>query len=133
MSQNGYCRHNDYLFKEKILCVPKCSTRDLLVRETPKGGLMGHFGVQKTLETLPEHFYWPRMKHDVHKFCDHCISCKKAMPHGLYTPLLITDYPWIDISIDFVLGLPQTKNGRDSVFVVVDMFSKMDFSYLARR
>ena len=44
VSQNGYYRHNDYLFKEKRLCVPKCSIRDLLVRETHKGSLMGHFG-----------------------------------------------------------------------------------------
>nr|KYP51637.1 Transposon Ty3-I Gag-Pol polyprotein [Cajanus cajan] len=128
-SENGYYRHNGFLFKANRLCVPKCSIRELLVSESHEGGLMGHFGVQKTLEILQEHFYWPHMKRDVHKFCDHCIICKKAKskvkPHGLYTPLPVPDFPWIDISMDFVLGLPRTKNGKDSIFVVVDRFSKM--------
>ena len=89
-----------------------------MICEARKWVLMGHFGVEKTLNILHEHF-----------FCSNCIVChkrkSKIMHHGLYTPLPIPSSPWTDISMDFVLGLPRSKRGKDSIFMVVNRFSKM--------
>ena len=90
---------------------------------------MGHFGIDKTLSILHEHFFWPNMRKSVEKICSSCISCRQAksrtQPHGLYMPLPVPTNPWVDISMNFVLGLPRTRNRKDSIFVVVDRFSKM--------
>jgi hypothetical protein len=129
IASGKFFRLDGFLFRENKLCVPNCSMRELLVQESHGGGLMGHFGVAKTLAILQDHFYWPHMKRDVERICGRCVTCRQAkskvQPNGLYTPLPIPSEPWIDISMDFVLGLPRTKRERDSIFVVVDRFSKM--------
>ncbi|XP_010530494.1 PREDICTED: uncharacterized protein LOC104807077 [Tarenaya hassleriana] len=119
---------DDYLFRERRLCIPKCSLRDLILQEAHGGALMGHFGVEKTLVMVKEHFFWSHLKRDVERFVARCIICHQAKskthPHGLYLPLPIPFCPWTDLSMDFVLGLPKIQN-KDSIFVVVDRFSKM--------
>ena len=69
------------------------------------------------------------MKRDVERHVQRCTTCiqakSKSNPFGLYMPLPIHHAPWSDISMDFVLGLPRYKHGHDSIFVVVDRFSKM--------
>ncbi|RDX96857.1 Tf2-6, partial [Mucuna pruriens] len=96
----------------KRLCVPRSSIKELLVREAHEDGLMSDFGECKTYETFHAHFYWPYMRRDVHHMYERCLVCK-------------IDKSKIDISLDFVLGLPRFKGGIDSIFVVVDRFSKM--------
>ena len=56
-AHDKFFRHDGFLFQENKLCIPNCSIRDSLVRESHGGGLMGHFGVVKTLMVLQEHFF----------------------------------------------------------------------------
>jgi len=126
---NKFMISDGFLFRANRLCIPVGSVRLLLLQEAHGGGLMGHFGAKKTEEVLSTHFFWPRMRRDVERYVARCATCQKAKsrlnPHGLYMPLPVPSTPWADISMDFVLGLPRTKRGRDSIFVVVDRFSKM--------
>jgi hypothetical protein len=90
---------------------------------------MEDFGVKKIEDVLAAHFFWPKMRYDVERYVLRCMTCNKAKsqlnPHDLYMPLSVPSVPWEDISMDFALGLPRTKRGRDNIFVVVDRFSKM--------
>ncbi|WVZ84486.1 hypothetical protein U9M48_031516 [Paspalum notatum var. saurae] len=87
--------------------------------EAHGGRLMGHFGVKKTTR-------------DVERYVARCTTCNNAKsrlnPHGLYLPLLVASVSWADISMDFVLDLPRTKRGRDSIFVVNKLGTKLLFS-----
>ncbi|RDX76403.1 hypothetical protein CR513_43607, partial [Mucuna pruriens] len=69
------------------------------------------------------------MRKDIHNTCEkyfiYKVDKSRVSPYNLYTPLPIPTSLWIDISMDFILGLLRSKGGRDSIFVVVDRFSKM--------
>jgi hypothetical protein len=118
------------LFKGNQLCIPKFSMRDNLLKEKHSGGLVGHFGHDKTFAQLRSSYYWPSMREEVIKFVNICRIFQhvkgKIQNTGLYQPFTIPERPWDAISIDFVLGLPRMQRGFDSIFVVVDRFSKME-------
>jgi hypothetical protein len=52
-----FYKHDGFLFWENKLCA-YVSLCELLVREAYGGGLMGHFGVAKTLGILHDHFFF---------------------------------------------------------------------------
>ena len=106
-----FYQHDGFLFKEKWLCIPHGSMCELLTREAHGGGLMRHFGRDKTLSVLSDHIYWTRMRRHVESLCTKCTIClrTKSMshPYGLHMPLPIPNAPWVDLSMDFVLGFPR--------------------------
>ena len=78
---------------------------------------------------MERQFFWSSLKRDVAKLVSQCRTCQLAKHRkqntGLYTPLPIPTCPWHDVSMDFVVGLPRTAKKHDSIFVVVDCFSKI--------
>jgi len=121
--------HDGFLFRGSKLCIPKLSFRDFLVWEMHAKGLAGHLGKDRTITLVAIHFYWTSLKRDVDCIVSQCRTSQlaKTKRHniGLYTPFPIPHALWKDISIDFVLGLPRTSCGLDSILVVVDRSSKM--------
>ncbi|CAL9012963.1 unnamed protein product [Prunus brigantina] len=73
------------------------------------------------------------MKHDVQKMVAECHTCQQHKYEtvtlgGLLQPLLIPDKVWIDISMDFIVGLPPCQGKSlfvDNVFKLHGMPSSI--------
>ena len=115
-----------FLFKGNQLCIPDCSLRTQIIQELHNEG---HVGRDRTLQLVQASYFWPTIRKEVERYVQRCRICQvskgTATNAGLYMPLPIPSQPWVEVSMDFVLGLPRTQRGNDSIFVVVDRFSKM--------
>jgi hypothetical protein len=87
-----------------------------------------HSGVTVTAKRVGSLFYWRKHQKHVRAYVRECHICQKNKSEnvktpGLLQPLPIPQAPFVDISMDFVEGLPNSK-GRNVILVVVDRFSK---------
>ncbi|RDX90103.1 hypothetical protein CR513_28070, partial [Mucuna pruriens] len=64
LANGDFYEHDWLLFREKRLCIPKSSIRELLVKKAHEDDLMSHFGELRTFEVLSEHFDWPHTRRD---------------------------------------------------------------------
>jgi hypothetical protein len=90
---------------------------------------IGHRGISATIQTIEKDFYWPRMRKDIAKFIQECDICQRVKydrgkTQGKMHSLPIPENPWEDIAMDFITGLPITNTKHDSIWTIVDRFSK---------
>ncbi|WVZ89621.1 LOW QUALITY PROTEIN: hypothetical protein U9M48_036000 [Paspalum notatum var. saurae] len=88
-----------------------------------------HPGSNKMYQDLKQRFWWTRMKREIAKYVSECHVCKRVKadhlkPAGMLHPLNIPAWKWEDIHMDFVVGLPRTQKGYDSIWVIIDRFTK---------
>ena len=69
------------------------------------------------------------MKKDIAEYIAVCDVCQRVKEHqkpaGLLQPLPIPEWKWDKIGMDFITGLPRTRSGYDSIWVVVDRLMKV--------
>jgi hypothetical protein len=70
------------------------------------------------------------MKIEIARYVAKCDTCRRVKAvhmktAGLLQSLPIPTWKWEDISMDFVVGLPNTSKGYDSIWVIVDRLTKI--------
>lgn len=115
-------------YKGRIVVVPSSLWCGKLLHEFHSTPTAGHSGFLRTYRRLQQNFYWKGMKSSVKTYISHCDVCQcnkseSVSPPGLLQPLPIPDDVWMEISMDFVDGLPSSQR-RNSILVVVDRLSK---------
>ena len=85
------------------------------------------------LELIARTYWWPNWTKHASQYLRNCPECRRAKPsrqryQGALKPLPVPERRWVDISMDFVEGLPPSPNENGALcttmIVVVDRLSK---------
>jgi hypothetical protein len=72
------------------------------------------------------------MKREIAKYILECDICQRVKAShlktaGILQPLPIPSWKWEDVSMDFIVGLPNTSQRHDSIWVIIDRLTKTAF------
>jgi hypothetical protein len=118
------------LWYKNRICVPEDGNfRQTIMDEAHNLVYSIHPGSTKMYMDLKQKYWWNGMKADIARFVAHCDTCQRIKaehqkPAGLFQPLPIPVWKWDEIGMDFVVGLPKTQKGHDSIWVIVDRLTK---------
>jgi hypothetical protein len=88
-----------------------------------------HPDSSKMYQDLKQKFWWTRMKREIAQYAAECDICQRVKASdlkvaGTLQPLTIPSWKWEDICMDFIVGLSNTSQKHDSIWVIVDRLTK---------
>ncbi|KAA3484537.1 integrase [Gossypium australe] len=71
---------------------------------------------------LKKLYWWSGMKRDISEFVSRCFICQQVkdehqVPSGLLQLVMILEWKWDRITMDFVTGLHLTSKKKDDVWI----------------
>ena len=127
------CFHQDsegvLWFKNRLVVPKDLGLRKQILDEAHLSRYSIHPGSNKMYQDLRQRLWWTRMKREIARYVSECDICRRVKashlkPAGMLQPLDIPSWKWEDISMDFIVGLPPTSKGYDSIWVIVDRLTK---------
>ncbi|GJT73310.1 putative reverse transcriptase domain-containing protein [Tanacetum coccineum] len=103
--------------------------RITIMDEAHKSKYSVHPRADKMYYDLRDMYWWPGMKRDIATYVSKCLTCSKVKaehqrPSGLLQQPEIPEWKWDKITMDFITKLPRSKNGHDTIWVIVDRLTK---------
>ena len=107
-------------YKDRVCVLDGNDLRKAILEEAHSGSFFIHPGSTKTYQDLKVSFWWSGMKRDVSEFVTKCLVCQRVkvehqVPLGLLHPIIIPEWKWDRITMDFVVRLLLTRRKHDSV------------------
>ncbi|WVZ80536.1 hypothetical protein U9M48_028005, partial [Paspalum notatum var. saurae] len=115
-------------FKGRLVVPKDMELRKKILDEAHTSMLTMHPGSNKMYQDLKQKFWWTRMKREIAKYVSECDVCQRVKadhlkPAGMLQPLAFR-LKWEDVHMDFIVGLPRTQKGYDSIWVIIDRLTK---------
>ncbi|WVZ71217.1 hypothetical protein U9M48_019831 [Paspalum notatum var. saurae] len=116
-------------FKNRLVVPKDMELRKRILDEAHTSMFTMHPGSNKMYQDLKQKFWWTRMKREIATYVSECDVCQRIKadhlkPAGMLQPLEVPAWKWENIHMDFIVGLPHTQKGYDSIWVVIDRFTK---------
>ncbi len=87
--------------------------RQIIMKEAQDSPFAMHPGGTKMYRTMKEHYWWNGMKKNIAEYVAKCLTCQQVkaehqVPASLLHPLLVPEWKWEQIIMDFMMGLLRT-------------------------